>query len=105
MKKIVKGDRVIVRCGRDKGKQGVVLSCIDADHVLVEGINVVKRHTKPNPAKGIAGGVVMKSLPIHISNVGLFDPATQKATRTSVKVVDGKKSRVFVGSGNAVPAI
>lgn len=105
MKKIVKGDRVMVRCGRDKGKQGVVLSCIDAEHVLVEGINVVKRHTKPNPAKGVAGGIVVKSLPIHISNVGLFNPATLKAARTTIKLIDGKKSRVFAGTDTRVPVV
>lgn len=102
MEKIIKGDRVVVLTGRDKGKQGTVLQRLDADHVLVEGINVVKRHTKPNPTKGISGGILVKSMPIHISNVGLLNPASNKPARVGIAMVDGKKRRVYRPGGELV---
>ena len=85
MNKIRKGDQVIVLTGRDKGKRGTVTQRVDADHVVVDGINVVKKHVKPNPMKGTTGGVVDKTLPIHQSNVAIFNPTTGKADRVGVK--------------------
>jgi len=105
MNKIRKGDQVIVLTGRDKGKRGTVSARIDEDHVLVEGINVVKKHVKPNPMKGTTGGVVDKTMPIHQSNVAIFNPATAKADRVGVKVLeDGKKVRVYKSSGEEIKA-
>jgi large subunit ribosomal protein L24 len=105
MEKIRKGDDVIVITGRDKGKRGTVLKRVDETHVLVEGINQVKKHTKPNPMKGQTGGIVDKAMPIDISNVALFNPATQKADRVGFKLQDGgAKVRVFRSSGDQVDA-
>ncbi|MFA5488029.1 MAG: 50S ribosomal protein L24 [Candidimonas sp.] len=104
MEKIRKGDEVIVLTGRDKKRRGTVVQRVDADHVLVEGINVVKKHVKANPAAGTQGGIIDKTMPIHISNVALFNPATGKADRVGVKVVDGAKVRVFRSSGEVVGA-
>jgi len=104
MEKIRKGDDVIVITGRDKGKRGTVLKRVDETHVLIEGINLVKKHTKPNPMKGQTGGIVEKSVPIDISNVALFNPATQKADRVGFKVDGGSKVRVFRSNGAQVDA-
>jgi len=105
MQRIRKGDEVIVLAGRDKGKRGTVLRRIDAEHVVVEGVNRVKKHQRPNPMKGLAGGIVDKDLPIHISNVALFNPATKKADRVGVKTLqDGRKVRVFKDNGEQVDA-
>ncbi len=95
MNKIRKGDQVIVLTGRDKGKRGAVASRVDADHLLVEGVNMVKKHVKPNPMKGITGGVIDKTLSIHQSNVAIFNAATGKADRVGIKLfsADEKKSR------------
>ena len=103
MEKIRKGDDVIVITGKDKGKRGAVLARVDADHVVVEGINRAKKHVKPNPVKGVVGGIVDKDMPIHISNVALFNPATKKADRVGVKTLeDGRKVRVFKSNGEQV---
>jgi large subunit ribosomal protein L24 len=102
MDRIHKGDEVVVIAGRDKGKRGVVLARIDERHVTVEGINVVKKHVRPNPMKGVTGGIVDKTMPIDVSNLMLFNPATKKGERVGFKVVDGKKVRVFKGSGAVV---
>ncbi len=103
MNKIVKGDEVIVITGRDKGKRGVVLQRTDEVRVLVEGINVVKKHAKPNPMKGVAGGIIDKTMPIHQSNVAIFNAATGKADRVGIKqLADGKKVRVFKSSGEEI---
>ena len=103
MNKIRKGDGVIVLAGKDKGKRGTVLSWLDARHVLVEGIHRVKKHTKPNPTKGQTGGIVDKEMPIQISNVALFNSATQKADRVGFKTLeDGRKVRVFKSNGEHV---
>jgi large subunit ribosomal protein L24 len=100
MKKIRKGDKVLVRIGKDKGKQGVVLKVLPRDRVLVENINVVKRHTRPNPGRNITGGILQKEAPIHVSNVMLFNAATSKGERTGIKMLeDGRKVRVFRRSG------
>lgn len=104
MEKIRKGDEVIVLTGRDKKRRGTVLSRVDADHVLVEGVNVVKKHTRPNPMAGTPGGIVEKSMPIHISNVAIYNPASGKADRVGVKEVDGRKVRVFRSSGEVIGA-
>ena len=105
MNKIVKGDDVIVIAGRDKGKRGKVVLRSSEDHVVVEGINVVKKHAKPNPLKGIAGGIVEKNMPIHQSNVAIFNAATGKADRVGIKVqADGTRVRVFKSSGAEIKA-
>jgi large subunit ribosomal protein L24 len=105
MNRIKKGDEVIVISGRDKGKRGAVLRRVDDDHLVVEGINRVKKHARPNPMKGVTGGIVDKDLPIHISNVALFNPATQKADRVGIKSLeDGRKVRVFKSNGEQVDA-
>jgi large subunit ribosomal protein L24 len=102
MEKIRKGDVVVVLTGKDKGKTGVVTRRVDADYVTVEGVKLVKRHVRPNPMAGTEGGVVSKVMPIHISNVALFNAKTQKADRVGIKEVDGKKIRVFKSNGEAV---
>ena len=105
MNKIRKGDQVIVTTGRDKGKRGTVASRVDDDYVVVDGINVVKKHVKPNPMKGTTGGVVDKTLSIHQSNVAIFNPATAKADRVGIKILaDNKKIRVFKSSGDEIKA-
>jgi len=105
MEKIRKGDEVVVITGKDKGKRGTVLTRIDAERVLVEGVNRAKKHVKPNPVKGVAGGIVDKDMPIQISNVALFNPATKKADRVGIKVLeDGRKVRVFKSNGELVGA-
>ena len=95
MNNIRKGDEVIVLTGRDKKRRGTVLARVDADHVLVEGVNVVKKHMKANPMANNPGGIVEKTMPIHISNVALFNPATGRGDRVGVQEVDGRKVRVF----------
>ena len=104
MEKFRKGDEVVVLTGRDKKRRGTVLSRVDADHVLVEGINVVKKHVRPNPMQGVAGGIIDKTMPIHISNIALFNPATGKADRVGVKEVDGRRVRIYRSSGDVVGA-
>jgi len=105
MDKIKKGDEIIVITGRDKGKRGVVLTRVDAEHVIVDGVNRAKKHVKPNPVKGVVGGIVDKDMPIHISNIALFNPATKKADRVGIKVLeDGRKVRVFKSNGEQVNA-
>jgi large subunit ribosomal protein L24 len=100
MNKIRKGDQVIVLTGRDKGKRGTVVQRVDADHLVVEGVNVAKKHVKPNPLKGTTGGVVDKVMPIHQSNVAIFNASTGKADRVGIKLQDdGNKVRVFKSSG------
>jgi len=103
MNKIKKGDDVIVLCGKDKGKRGSVLRVLEDERVIVEGINTVKRHTKPNPNAGVTGGIVDKDLPVNISNIALFNPATKKADRVGFKVLeDGKKVRYFKSNNEVV---
>jgi large subunit ribosomal protein L24 len=105
MEKIRKGDDVIVTTGKDKGKRGTVLRRVDDEHVLVEGVNRAKKHMKPNPVKGVAGGIVDKDMPIHISNVALFNSATKMADRVGFKLLDdGRKVRVFKSNGELVNA-
>jgi large subunit ribosomal protein L24 len=105
MQRIRKGDEVIVLAGRDKGKRGTVLRRVDADHVVVEGVNRVKKHQRPNPMKGVTGGIVDRDLPIHVSNVALFNPATKKADRVGSKTLqDGRKVRIFKANDEQVDA-
>ena len=105
MEKIRKGDEVVVITGKDKGKRGTVLRRVDEEYVLVEGVNRAKKHVKPNPVKGVAGGIVDKDMPIHLSNVALFNPATKKADRVGFKALDdGRKVRVFKSNGELVNA-
>jgi large subunit ribosomal protein L24 len=105
MRKIRKGDDVIVLNGRDRGKRGTVLRIVDADHVLVEGANKVRKHQRPNPMKGVTGGIVDKEMALHVSNVGLFNPATKKADRIGIKVLeDGRRVRFFKSNGEVVDA-
>ena len=105
MDKIRKGDEVVIIAGKDKGKRGTVLVRVDSEHVVIEGVNCAKKHVKPNPVKGVVGGVVDKDMPLHVSNVSLYNPATQKADRVGFKQLEGgKKVRVFKSSGEVVGA-
>ena len=105
MRRIKKGDNVIVTAGKDKGRRGSVLRLVDAEHVLVEGVNKVKKHQKPNPLKNNPGGIIDKEMPIHISKVMLFNPTTQKADRVGIKVLDdGRRVRYFKSNGEMVDA-
>jgi large subunit ribosomal protein L24 len=104
MERIRKGDEVVVIAGRDKGKRGTVLARIDERHVTVEGINMVKKHVRPNPMKGVVGGIIDKTMPIDQSNLMLFNPATSKGDRVGFQDVDGKKVRVFKSNGAVVGA-
>jgi large subunit ribosomal protein L24 len=103
MNKIRKGDQVIVIAGRDKGKRGTVSLRADDAHVVVEGINLVKKHAKPNPMKGTNGGIIEKTMPIHQSNLAIFNGATGKADRVGIKLLaDGKRVRVYKSSGEEI---
>lgn len=105
MSKIRKGDQVVVNTGKDKGKRGTVVSVLESGHVVVEGINMVKKHARPNPMKGVAGGILNKEMPLDISNVSLLNPATQKGERVGYKTLDdGRKVRVFKSNGEVVDA-
>ena len=104
MNKIRKGDEVIVLAGKDKGKRGRVALRKDDEHLVVEGVNMVKKHTKPNPLKGTTGGIVEKSMPIHVSNVAIYNPATGKADRVGIKVDGDSRKRVFKSSGEEIKA-
>jgi hypothetical protein len=107
MNKIIKGDQVIVITGKDKGKQGQVVRVL-GDKVVVEGVNIVKRHQKPNPMRGVEGGIIAKEMPLAISNVAIFNPETKKADRVGIKLIEGegkvKRIRVFKSNGAEVPA-
>ncbi len=105
MEKIRKGDEVVVIAGRDKGKRGTVLRRVDDSHLVVEGINVVKKNQRPNPMKGLTGGIVDKTMPIDQSNVMLFNPASGKGDRVGIRALeDGKKVRFFKSNGEIVKA-
>ncbi len=103
MRKIKKGDQVIVLAGKDQGKRGTVVRVTNDDRIVVENINMVKRHTKANPNKGVTGGILDKEMPLHISNVALFNPVTEKGDRVGFKVLeDGRKVRFFKSNGEVV---
>ena len=105
MSKIKKGDNVVVIAGRDKGKRGDVAQYVDDTHVIVNGVNQVKRHTKPNPMKNQPGGIVSKEAPIHVSNVAIWNPVTQKPDRIGFKLMDdGRKLRFFKSNGEQINA-
>jgi len=103
MRRIKKGDEVIVTSGKDKGRRGTVLEVFADDRVSVQNVNVVKKHSKPNPMRGLEGGIVEKEMPLHISNVMLFNPATNKGDRVGFKILeDGKKVRYFKSNGEVI---
>ena len=103
MRKIKKGDEVVVLTGKDKGKRGTVLRVVDANRVVVENINMVKKHTKANPQAGQSGGILDKEMPLHVSNVALYNAQTDKADRVGFKILeDGRKVRIFKSTGEVV---
>ena len=103
MNRIRKGDEVIVIAGRDKGRRGTVLRVFDDERVLVENINVVKKHQRPNPQRGVAGGIVEKEMPLHASNVMLWNPVAKKGDRVGIRTLqDGKKVRFFKSNNEVV---
>ena len=105
MNKIRKGDEVVVLTGKDRGRRGTVLRRIGDERVVVEGVNRVKKHVRPNPLKGEVGGIVEKEMSIHVSNIALFNPVTQKADRVGIKTLeDGRKVRFFKSNGVLVNA-
>ncbi|HEU4768192.1 MAG TPA: 50S ribosomal protein L24 [Pyrinomonadaceae bacterium] len=105
MNKIRKGDEVVVLTGKDRGRRGAVVRRVDDERLVVEGVNRVKKHVRPNPLKGEVGGIVEKEMPIHVSNIALFNPASQKADRVGIKVLeDGRKARFFKSNGELVDA-
>lgn len=105
MSKLRKGDEVIVSAGKDKGKRGLVLQILDSGKILVEGVNVVKKHARPNPMRGVVGGIVTKEMPLDISNVALYNSNAGKADRVGYKTLeDGRKVRIFRSSGEVVDA-
>jgi large subunit ribosomal protein L24 len=105
MSKIRKGDQVVVTTGKDKGKRGTVLRVLPTSRVVVEGINRVKKHQKPNPMKGLTGGIVEKEMALHVSNVAIFNSASSKADRVGFRVLeDGRKVRFFKSNGEVVDA-
>ena len=105
MRKIKKGDDVVVIAGKDKGKRGSVLRVVDLEHVLVEGANRVKKHQRPNPMKGATGGIVDKEMPLHVSNVAIFNPGAKKADRIGVKLLDdGRRVRYYKSNGEVIDA-
>jgi large subunit ribosomal protein L24 len=105
MRKIKKGDEVVVTTGKDRGKRGAVLRVVDAEHLVVEGVNVAKKHQRPNPMRGQTGGIVEKEMPLHVSNVAIFNPSTKKGDRVGIKMLDdGRKVRVFRSNGEMIDA-
>ncbi len=103
MRKIKQGDDVVVLAGRDRGKRGTVLKVLEKDRVLVDSVNVVKKHQKPNPQAGETGGIIEKEAPINISNIAIYNPITKKADRVGFKILeDGRKVRVFRSNGETV---
>jgi large subunit ribosomal protein L24 len=103
MRKLKKGDDVIVTTGRDKGKRGAILRVLDDDHLIVEGANKVKKHQRPNPMRGITGGIIEKEMPLHVSKVAIFNPQTRKADRVGFRhLEDGRKVRFFKSNGEVI---
>ncbi len=102
MNKIKKGDEVVVIAGKDKGGQGTVLQILDDDRILVEGINIAKKHQKPNPNAGVPGGIIDRAMPLHISNVMLYNPSAKKGDRVGIREEGGKRVRYFKSNGEAV---
>ena len=105
MRKIKKSDDVVVIAGKDKGKRGAVLRVVDEEHVVVTGVNQVKKHRRPNPAKGDQGGIVEKEMPIHVSNIAIYNPSTKAADRVGIRVLeDGRRVRFFKSNGEVIGA-
>ena len=105
MNKLRKGDEVVVITGRDKGRRGTIIRVVDAGHVLVENVNMVKRHTRPNPQKGTQGGIVEKEAALHISNVQLWNPVAKKGDRVGIRTLaDGRRVRFFKSNDEVVDA-
>jgi large subunit ribosomal protein L24 len=104
MARIKRDDEVIVLAGKDKGKRGKVRKVLDADRVVVSGVNMIKKHTRPNPQAGVQGGIIEREAPIQVSNVAIFNPETNRADRIGYRVDGGKKVRVFKSSGAEIDA-
>ncbi|MBD3619367.1 MAG: 50S ribosomal protein L24 [Chromatiales bacterium] len=105
MNRIRKGDEVVVIAGKDKGRRGTVQRVMDNDKIVVQGINMVKKHQKPNPAQGVSGGIIEKEMPLNVSNVMLYNPATGKGDRVGFKILeDGRKVRYFKSNEEVVDA-
>ena len=104
MAKIKRDDEVIVIVGRDKGKRGTVRQVLDTGKLVVSGINMIKKHTKPNPQAGVSGGIVEREAPIQISNVAIYNSEAGRADRVGYKVEDGKKVRIYQSDGSAIDA-
>ncbi|WP_086933175.1 50S ribosomal protein L24 [Agarilytica rhodophyticola] len=105
MRKIKRNDEVIVIAGRDKGKRGKVNRVLADNRLIVAGVQMIKKHQKPNPQLGVSGGIIEKEAPIHVSNVAIFNPTTKKADRVGIKLLeDGKKIRVFKSNGESIDA-
>lgn len=104
MAKIKRDDEVVVLAGKDKGKRGTVRTIVDSDRVIVSGVNMIKKHTKPNPQAGVAGGIVEKEAPIQISNVAIYNADAGRGDRVGYKVEDGKKVRIYKSTGDAIDA-
>ena len=105
MRKIKKGDDVIVTTGKDKGKRGAVLRVVGAEHLIIEGANKVKKHQRPNPMRGETGGIVEKEMPLHVCKVAIYNPQTQKADRVGIRFLeDGRKVRFFKSNGEVIDA-
>ena len=105
MRKIRKGDDVVVTAGKDKGKRGAVLRVVDAEHLVVEGANKVKKHQRPNPMRGLTGGIVEKEMPLHVSKIAIFNPQTRKGDRVGFRTLeDGRKVRFFKSNGEVIDA-
>jgi len=104
MAKIKRDDQVVVLTGKDKGKRGTVRQVLDDNRVVVTGVNMIKKHTKPNPQMGVQGGIVEKEAPIQVSNVAIFNPSSNKADRVGYRVDDGRKVRIYKSTGEAIDA-
>ena len=104
MAKIKRDDQVVVLTGKDKGKRGTVRQVLDDNRVVVTGVNMIKKHTKPNPQMGVQGGIVEKEAPIQVSNVAIFNPSSNKADRVGYRVDDVKKVRIYKSTGEAIDA-
>jgi large subunit ribosomal protein L24 len=105
MRKIKKGDDVIVTTGKDKGKRGAVLRVVDAEHLIIEGANKVKKHQRPNPMRGLTGGIIDMEMPLHVSKVAIYNPQTRKPDRVGIRTLeDGRKVRFFKSNGEVIDA-
>ncbi len=105
MQKIRKGDQVVILTGKDKGKRGAVLTLPTGEHAIVEGVNIARKHQRPVPMKGINGGIIEKAMPIHLSNIGLYNPSTNRADKVGFRLLaDGRKVRYFKSTNETVDA-